>query len=836
MHPHRSRSLYRIGGAALACALVAFSATSTFAQTGSKLGPHHILTYTGPAATINAAGPAVIKVLNADGTMMTAIQDAKNANPSCVSVVRIYTTTAYNFGQDPEWAAQDFWNNVLSGPLNALSPSQKALVDYVEGPNEPSYASVSECVWHSDFWLELAPLIANAGFKPCAMSIAVGNPGGDTQEIHDKMDALAPALNLCKSLGGAWSYHAYTIPYTTDINQEIYYSLRYRQYYDYFATAHPNLVDLPLLLTEGGVDLGGGPDTDGWQARGTQQDFENWLTWFDDRMREDPYVIGCTLFQTGSGGWSSFNIDPIAGWLANHINTTPSGPPSAPLGLVATPGDAQVSLSWTASSGASHYDVKRSTTSGGGYSVIADNITATSYLDSGVTNGTTYYYVVSAGNAQGESGNSSQVSATPEEGSSSGNLITNGDFANGLTGWSAWTERGSLNQTVTGGQLSMASTNHNGGMYQQFSTGGIGKTVDISGWWASNPTVANYQWAEVLVINGTRQPVNGQDINAGQSDVEMIYKNDTWATPGGWSGNMDVTSPVANNGSFTAADTVATIILKSGNLQGLNSGLRIDDIVVTSSGTANQPPTAVASANPTSGTAPLQVGFNGSSSSDPDQDPLTYDWDWDDGTSHGSGATPSHTFQNPGTYDVVLTVNDGNGGQDTDTVTIQVSSSGPTVAEDFNSMPSWSDTFNAGWGGAATWGIVGGGQSGNALEAYRSNQGSSVRVKVYNLSANTNYTISVYIKQGSFGGAYWTETAYRLGSHSASSFDSSPGSWTLIKKFDNAGTNGNGNVWTQYSKTFNSGANTQITVGYKVGSSGGAGPTVRWDTLRVEQN
>ena len=43
----------------------------------------------------------------------------------------------------------------------------------------------------------------------------------------------------------------------------------------------------------------------------------------------------------------------------------------------------------------------------------------------------------------------------------------------------------------------------------------------------------------------------------------------------------------------------------------------------------NQPPTAVASANPTSGAAPLTVAFDGTASSDPDGDALTYAWDLD---------------------------------------------------------------------------------------------------------------------------------------------------------------------------------------------------------------
>jgi PKD repeat protein len=814
--------------------IVSGLAVPAVAQTGSKLGPHLIMTYTNPCNQFISAGPNVVKVLDLDGTMMQAIRDAKAANPSCVSVVRIYTTTQYSFNQDPAVCAQDFWNNVLSGPLLSLSPSDQALIDYVEGPNEPSYSSVAECQWHSDFWDALAPLIDNAGFKPCAYSIAVGNPGGNQQEMLARIEALTPALYTIHNLGGAWSYHSYTIQYTTDLQTELYYSLRYRQYYDYFATNHPNLTDMPLILTEGGVDWGGGPDTDGWQARGTQAEFENWLTWFDARMREDSYVIGCTLFQSGSAGWSSFDIDPVCPWLANHLASIPAGAPAAPTGLTANAGDQQVALSWTASSGATSYDVKRSTTSGGPYTVIANDIATTSQTDTGLTNGTTYYYVVSAANSEGESGNSSEVSATPDTPPQGSNLVTNGDFSNGLTDWNTWVERGSLNETVNNGALHVQSSDHNGGMWQQFSTGGSGTVIDITGWWASNPTVASYQWAEVLIINGSRTPVNGQDVNDGQLDVVMIYKNDTWTSTSGWSGDMNLTAPVTNVGTFTAADTVATIVLKSGNAQGQTSGTMFDDISVVASGT-NQAPTAVASASPTSGDAPLAVSFDGTGSSDPDSDPLSYSWDFDDGNSD-TGATASHTFNSAGSYDVVLTVDDGNGGTDTDTVTITVNDPNtPTVSEDFESMPSWSSTFDASWGSAAGWSIVSGGQSGNALQAVRSSQGSSVKAKVYSLSSNTDYTISIWIRQPSYGGTYWNECGFRLGSNSAQNFDSDPTSWTMIKKFSNSGTNGNGDTWTQYSVNFNSGSDTQITVGYKVGSSGGPGPNIYWDTLRITE-
>lgn len=86
--------------------------------------------------------------------------------------------------------------------------------------------------------------------------------------------------------------------------------------------------------------------------------------------------------------------------------------PSAPTGLAATAGNAQVSLSWAASSGATSYGVQRSTTSGGPYTQVAAPA-VTNWTDTGVTNGTAYFYVVSALNAVGTSANSAQVSATP---------------------------------------------------------------------------------------------------------------------------------------------------------------------------------------------------------------------------------------------------------------------------------------------------------------------------------------------------------------------------------------------------------------------------------------
>ncbi len=85
----------------------------------------------------------------------------------------------------------------------------------------------------------------------------------------------------------------------------------------------------------------------------------------------------------------------------------------------------------------------------------------------------------------------------------------------------------------------------------------------------------------------------------------------------------------------------------------------------------NEPPTALAEAIPLSGDAPLDVGFIGSNSTD-DLGIVSYLWDFKDGSPTSGEVDPIHTFANPGTYEVELTVTDVGGLTDTDTVTIVV--------------------------------------------------------------------------------------------------------------------------------------------------------------------
>jgi len=128
-------------------------------------------------------------------------------------------------------------------------------------------------------------------------------------------------------------------------------------------------------------------------------------------------LLGHFNFSAGNAGNVTLRNDGANGFViadaAKFVVTSPIATPPAPAGLIATAGDGQVSLSWTAANGAAGYNVKRAVASGGPYTNVATSIAATNFTDTGLTNGTTYYYAVSAVNLGGESANSAPAMATP---------------------------------------------------------------------------------------------------------------------------------------------------------------------------------------------------------------------------------------------------------------------------------------------------------------------------------------------------------------------------------------------------------------------------------------
>jgi len=128
-------------------------------------------------------------------------------------------------------------------------------------------------------------------------------------------------------------------------------------------------------------------------------------------------------------------------WTA-IVNDAPCTPPSAPSSVSATAVSAsQINLSWSSVGGAVAYDVFRSTVSGGPYTQIT-TVGGTSYMDTGLSPSTTYYYTIKAFDGTCESAFSNQASATTQSGGSCSTqtLYTNGfESGSGLAGWTTGT-------------------------------------------------------------------------------------------------------------------------------------------------------------------------------------------------------------------------------------------------------------------------------------------------------------------------------------------------------------------------------------------------------------
>jgi fibronectin type 3 domain-containing protein len=255
---------------------------------------------------------------------------------------------------------------------------------------------------------------------------------------------------------------------------------------------------------------------------------------------------------------------------SNQASATPSGgssPPAAPTGLTATASNAQVSLSWNASSGATSYNVKQSTTNGGPYSTIATGVTATSYVNAGLTNGTTYYYVVSASNTAGESPNSNQASATPSGGSSpppapTGLTATAGNAQVSLS-WNASSGATSYNvkrSTVTGGP------------YTTIATGVTATSYTNTG--LTNGTTYYYV---VSAVNTVGESPNSTQVSAtptaggGSCNSASISPSSRFLSSSGGTSTFTVSNPSPSGCTWTATPNVSWITITSGG-SGTGSG------------------------------------------------------------------------------------------------------------------------------------------------------------------------------------------------------------------------------------------------------------------------
>jgi len=99
------------------------------------------------------------------------------------------------------------------------------------------------------------------------------------------------------------------------------------------------------------------------------------------------------------------------------------------------------------------------------------------------------------------------------------------------------------------------------------------------------------------------------------------------------------------------------------------------------SGSANRPPTAVATATPSNGLSPLQVSFSSAGSSDPDGNTLTYSWNFGDGSAVSTSPNPIHSYSATGVkkFTATLTVKDTSGATGSASTVVTVGSTSPVV-------------------------------------------------------------------------------------------------------------------------------------------------------------
>jgi autotransporter-associated beta strand protein len=155
------------------------------------------------------------------------------------------------------------------------------------------------------------------------------------------------------------------------------------------------------------------------------------------------YDTGLTLGNTYYYQVTAVN----AAGVSPAASATVVPPPLAPVSLSAYPGNGQVTLSWTPVPGVTGYYLFSGTNSGNETNVVLANYNGTNYINTGLSNGTPYFYVVASTNSTGLSPNSPEASATPDTNivTTPRSLIWNGDGVANV-----WDSSGNTNWQTNG--------------------------------------------------------------------------------------------------------------------------------------------------------------------------------------------------------------------------------------------------------------------------------------------------------------------------------------------------------------------------------------------------
>ena len=227
-----------------------------------------------------------------------------------------------------------------------------------------------------------------------------------------------------------------------------------------------------------------------------------------------------------------------------------TAPPGTPASLSAIPGDAQVTLNWPAVANAAGYFLYRGTSSGNETTLVAANYNGTSYTNTGLANGTTYYFVVAATNAVGLGQNSPEASATPSANTivTPRNLTWKGDGSANL-----WDVSGSANWQSNG----IVTVFNNGDSATFDNTGSNNVAVMLSG--SLQPALVTFNALKNYTLSGLGS-ISGTNALV-KTGTGTLTINTTNIYPGG---------TILSNGTATLGNTNA-------NFNGLGTGPVIFD-------------------------------------------------------------------------------------------------------------------------------------------------------------------------------------------------------------------------------------------------------------------
>lgn len=239
----------------------------------------------------------------------------------------------------------------------------------------------------------------------------------------------------------------------------------------------------------------------------------NWVT-----VQSSNFSMGATYYAGIAINDGNATFDNVA--YTNAAVTGSFAPPATPANLTATAvASNQVYLTWSPITNAFGYNVKRSTASGGPYTIVATATAAVSFYDTSASANTTYYYVVSAIDGGGESTNSAEANVimpAPSPPAAPTGLSATATPSQVLLNWSA-----SIGADTYNIKRSVTS----GGPYTSIATGVIAEFAD------TNVTAGLMYYYVVSAVNSA-----GESVNSSQVGVPVPHKltGSIIGTPGSW--------------------------------------------------------------------------------------------------------------------------------------------------------------------------------------------------------------------------------------------------------------------------------------------------------------